>query len=186
MREPGVKQPVFGMMAEFDRPERLIEAVRQAREARFRAIDAYSPFPIEELTEILNLRDRRVPILTAIGAILGAASGFGIQVYANLAFPIDIGSRPLVAIPAFLLITFELGVLGAVLFAIFGMLVLNRLPRLHHPVFDVETFDLASMDKFFLIIFSSDRRFDPEATRDFLMRLKPRRVDLLSQPVVER
>jgi hypothetical protein len=66
------------------------------------------------------------------------------------------------------------------------MLVLNRLPRLHHPVFDVETFDLASMDKFFLIIFSSDRRFDPEATRDFLMRLKPRRVDLLSQPVVER
>jgi hypothetical protein len=186
MREPTAEHTIFGLMAEFDRPEGLIEAVRQAREARFRAIDAYSPFPIEELTEILDLHDRRIPVLTAVGAVLGAATGFGMQVYANLAFPIDIGNRPLVAIPAFMLITFELGVLGAVLLTIFGMLVLNRLPRLHHPVFDIETFGLASMDKFFLVIFSNDRHFDPQDTRDFLMGLKPRRVDLLSQLAVER
>ena len=186
MREPGSETPLFGMMAEFDRPERLIEAMRQVRDARYRAVDAYSPFPIEELTELLALRDSRVPILTAVGGILGAATGFGLQVYTNLAFPIDIGNRPLIAVPGFMLITFELGVLGAVLLTIFGMLVLNRLPRLHHPVFDIETFGLASMDKFFLIIFSTDRRFDPEATRDFLLGLKPRRVDPLSQPAAEQ
>ena len=185
MREPGSDQPVFGMMAEFDRPERLIEAVKQVREARFRAVDAYSPFPIEELTELLELHDPRIPILTALGGFLGAVVGFGLQTYTNLAFPIDIGGRPVVAIPGFMLITFELGVLGAVLAGILGMLLLNRLPRLHHPVFDVETFHLASMDKFFLVVFSNDRRFDPEGTREFLMGLQPRRVDLLTQPVAE-
>jgi hypothetical protein len=184
MREPGPNQPVFGMLAEFDRPERLVEAVKQARAARFRALDAYSPFPIEEITELLDLHDRRVPVLTALGGLLGAAVGFGVPTYTNFAFPIDIGGRPLVAIPAFLMITFELGVLGAVLAGILGMLALNRLPRLHHPVFDVETFHLASMDKFFLVVFSNDRRFDPDGTRDFLMSLRPRRVDLLTQPKV--
>jgi hypothetical protein len=185
MREPGSDRPVFGMMAEFDRPERLIEAVKKLREARFRAVDAYSPFPIEELKELLELHDPRIPILTVLGGFLGAAIGFGLPTYTNLAFPLDIGGRPLVAIPAFLMITFELGVLGAVLAGIFGMLVLNRLPRLHHPVFDVETFHLASMDKFFLVVFSNDRRFDPEGTRDFLVGLEPCRVDLLTQPAVE-
>jgi hypothetical protein len=185
MREPRSDEPVFGMMAEFDRPERLVEAVKKVREARFRAVDAYSPFPIEELTGLLALHDPRIPTLTALGGLLGAALGFGLPTYTNLAFPIDIGARPLVAIPAFLMITFELGVLGAVLAGILGMLILNRLPRLHHPVFDVETFHLASMDKFFLIIFSNDRCFDPEGTREFLMSLKPRRVDLLTQPAAE-
>jgi hypothetical protein len=185
MREPGADRPVFGLMAEFDRPERLIEAVKQTRAARFRAVDAYSPFPIEELTALLDLADARIPIFTALGGLLGAAIGFGLPTYTNLAFPIDIGGRPLVAIPAFLMITFELAVLGAVLAGIVGMLLLNRLPRLHHPVFDAEAFHLASMDKFFLVVFSTDRRFDPDATREFLMGLKPRRVDLLTQPAVE-
>jgi hypothetical protein len=184
MHEPGSDQPVFGLMAEFDRPERLVEAAKAVRKARFRAVDAYSPFPIDELTEILDLSDRRVSILTVLGGFLGAAIGFGLPTYTNLAFPIDIGGRPLMAIPAFLMITFELGVLGAVLAGIIGMLVLNRLPRLHHPAFDVETFHLASMDKFFLVVFSNDRRFDPEGTRAFLLGLKPHRVDLLTQPIV--
>lgn len=183
MREPA-DRPVFGLMAEFDRPESLVEAAKKVREARFRAVDAYSPFPIAELTEILDLRDTRIPILTALGGLLGAALGFGLPSYTNLAYAIDVGGRPLIAIPAFLMITFELGVLGAVLAAIIGMLVLNRLPRLHHPVFDVETFHLASMDKFFLIVFSNDRRFDQDETRAFLTRLKPQRVDLLVRPTV--
>jgi len=186
MREPGPEQPVFGMMAEFDRPERLIEAVKKVREARFRAVDAYSPFPIEALTDLLELHDSRIPLLTAFGGILGAVIGFGLQTYTNLAFPIDIGGRPVVAVPGFMLITFELGVLGAVLAGILGMLMLNRLPRLHHPVFDIETFHLASMDKFFLVIFSNDQRFEAEETRSFLMSLKPRRIDLLTQPVIAR
>lgn len=101
------------------------------------------------------------------------------QVYTNLAFPLIIGGRPLVAPPAFMLITFELMVLFAVLFAIGGMLVLNRLPRLHHPLFDVDAFHLASKDKFFLVIFANDRRFDRERTRAFLGTLEPVRIALV-------
>jgi hypothetical protein len=182
MHEPAATSPVFGLMAEFDRPDRLLEAVQQARAARYRTVDAYSPFPIEGLAEALKFDDPRVPILTLIGGVAGAALGFGMQVYTNLAFPIDIGNRPLVAVPAFMLITFELGVLCAVLLTIGGMFLLNHLPRLHHPVFDVESFHLASSDKFFLVIFSSDKKFDADETRDFLTSLKPRRIDLMAQP----
>lgn len=182
MREPEATSAVFGLMAEFDRPDRLLDAVKQARAAHYRTVDAYSPFPIEGLAEALDFKDARVPIFTLIGGIGGAALGFGMQVYTNLAFPIDIGNRPLVAVPAFMLITFELGVLCAVLLCIGGMFAVNHLPRLNHPVFDVQTFHLASSDKFFLVIFSTDRKFDPDDTRTFLAALKPRRIDLMTHP----
>lgn len=182
MREPEATSAVFGLMAEFDRAERLVEAVKQARRARYRALDAYSPFPIEELKEALGIEDNRVPIFTLVGGIAGAALGYGMQVYTNLAFPIDIGNRPLVSTPAFMLITFELAVLCAVLASIVGMFALNHLPRLHHPVFDVPSFHLASTNKFFLVVFSSDRQFDPEGTRTFLATLNPRRIDLMTHP----
>ena len=84
-------------------------------------MDAYTPFPVEGLAEALGFSDRRVPLLTLAGGIFGAALGYGMQVYTNLAFPINIGNRPLISTPAFMLITFELMVLFAVLAAIFGM-----------------------------------------------------------------
>jgi hypothetical protein len=168
-------------MAEFDRPERLIDAVRRTREAGFERVDAHTPFPIEGLAEELGLRDQRVPWLTLLGGILGAAAGYGLQVYTNHAFPLDIGNRPLIAPAAFMLITFELLVLGAVLFAIGGMLSLNHLPRLNHPLFDVDSFRLASTDKFFLVVLSNDPQFDPRRTRAFLRGLHPVRVDPVGQ-----
>jgi hypothetical protein len=103
------------------------------------------------------------------------------QVYTHLDFPILIGSRPIVAPQAFMLITFELMVLFAVLFSIGGMLALNHLPRLHHPVFDIPSFHLATSTKFFLIVFSNDPKFDRVQTRAFLETLKPVRVDAVEQ-----
>jgi hypothetical protein len=176
MREPGPESTVFGILAEFDRPERLVEGVRRARRAGFRAMDAYTPYPVKELTEALELRENIVPYLTLAGGIAGAGGGYGLQLYTNYAYQIDIGGRSLYAWQSFMLITFELMVLFAVLFTIFGMLVLNRLPRLHHPLFDVEAFHLASSDKFFLVLFSNDVRFHPKRTRTFLEGLHPVRV----------
>ncbi|MDW6023546.1 DUF3341 domain-containing protein [Mesorhizobium sp. BAC0120] len=177
MREPSSSSGLFGLLAEFDRPERLVDGVRHAREAGFRQVDAYSPFPIEGLAEELGFRDQRVPWLTLIGGMFGAALGYGMQVYTNESFQIDIGGRPLIANPAFMLITFELMVLFAVLFSIGGMLALNHLPRLNHPLFGVEAFHLTSKDKFFLVILSNDRKFDREKTRSFLEGLDPVRVN---------
>lgn len=179
MREPGAHTEAFGLLAEFDRAERLIESVKRARAAGFRRIDAYAPFMVEGLSEALDFRDNRVPWLTLAGGVLGAAVGYGMQVYTNLDYPLDIGGRPLLAPQAFLLITFELMVLFAVLFSIGGMLVLNHLPRLHHPLFSVDAFHLASSDKFFLVVFSTDPKFHQERTRAFLEELDPVRVDLV-------
>lgn len=180
MREPTPrKEPVFGLLAEFDAAEDLVDGVRKTREAGFRQVDAFSPFPVEGLAETLGQRDRRVPWLTLAGGIFGAALGYGMQVYTNLDYPIDVGGRPLIAPPAFMLITFELMVLFAVLFSIGGMLALNHLPRLHHPLFDLESFHLASNDKFFLVIFADDDRFDRHRTRAFLAGLEPVRVELV-------
>ncbi len=179
MREPVPGRGPFGLMAEFDAAEHLLDAIGKARAAGFRRLDAYSPFPVEGMAEALGFRDGRVPWLTLAGGIFGAALGFGMQVYTNLDYPLDIGGRPLVAVPAFMLITFELMVLFAVLFAIGGMLVLNHLPRLHHPVFELENFHLASSDKFFLLVFGDDAAFDIDETRRFLETLDPVRVDPL-------
>lgn len=181
MDEPTAKKRAFGLLAEFDRPDGLVDGARRARKAGFSRIDAYSPFPIEGLAEEIGFKDRRVAWLTLIGGIVGAAVGYGMQVYANQAFPIDIGNRPLVAPPAFMLITFELMVLFAVGFSIFGMLALNHLPRLNHPLFDTPSFHLASANKFFLVIFSDDPRFDQARTRTFLRSLQPVQIDLVER-----
>jgi hypothetical protein len=179
MDEPAPGASLFGMLAEFDRAERLLDGVKQAREAGFRRVDAYSPFPIEGLADLLDFNESYLPWLTFAGGLTGAAAGFGLQVLTNLDFPLDIGNRPLISTPAFLLIAIELTFLFAVLFAIGGMLALNHLPRLHHPLFDLEAFHLASLDKFFLVVFSTDRRFDAAATRHFLETLRPVRVELV-------
>jgi hypothetical protein len=178
MREPSSQAEIFGLVAEFDSAERLVEGVREVRRVGFTRIDAYSPFPVEGLGEAIGFRDLRVPWLTLAGGMLGAAVGYGMQVYTNHAFAIDIGNRPLVAPPAFLLITFELTVLFAVLFAIGGMLALNHLPRLHHPVFEVDGFQLASSNKFFLAILSNDPQFDRERAGALLQSLAPSKVSL--------
>jgi hypothetical protein len=181
MREPTPRnEPVFGLLAEFDSADDLVASARKARAEGFRQVDAYSPFPIEGLAETLGHRDGRVPWLTLMGGIFGAALGYGMQAYTNLDYPIDIGGRPLVAPPAFMLITFELMVLFAVLFSVGGMLVLNHLPRLHHPLFDLEEFHLASNDKFFLIVLANDERFDRERTREFLATMDPVRIELVA------
>ncbi|PTM86957.1 DUF3341 domain-containing protein [Mycoplana dimorpha] len=176
MREPSPDTEVFGILAEFNKPEALIAAVKAARKSGFRALDAYSPYPLEEMPEALGFREETIPWLSLIGGILGAGTAYGLQLWTNYAYPIEIGGRPIFAWQPFMLITFELAVLFAVLFPITGMLLLNRLPRLHHPIFDVEDFHLASSDKFFLVLFSNDARFDRRRTSHFLEGLKPVRI----------
>lgn len=167
---------VYGLVAEFDRPEALLKATRRTREAGYRCFDAYSPFPIDGLTEATGFHEPWVPLATLLGGVLGAMIGFGMQVYTNLDFPIDIEGRPTIAPPAFALITFEIMVLGAVIASVAVMLARNGLPRLNHPLFDVSTFHLASLNKFFLVIEARDPKFGKDS-RAFLEGLKPVRID---------
>ena len=164
-------------MAEFDGPRELIEATTHAYRAGYRRMDAYSPFPIEELSEAVGFHHTNVPLVVLIGGILGGGSGFLMQYWISaINYPINVAGRPLNSWPAFIVPTFELTILGAALFAVMGMLALNGLPMPYHPVFNVERFAFASKDRFFLCIEARDPKFDRKATEEFLRSLNPRDV----------
>lgn len=166
---------LYGLLAEFGGAERLVDAARAAYDSGYTDTQAYSPFPIEELSRYVKVRRRSwVPAIVLIGGIFGGSFGFLMQYYAMaVSYPLNIGGRPLFSWPAFIPITFELTVLGAALFGAFGMLVLNGLPRLYHPVFTVPGFRLASNSRFFLCIKSTDEKFDRHRTTKFIEGLEP-------------
>jgi len=172
---------LYGLMAEFDDPQTLVAATRRAHEEGYRRMDAYSPFPIEELHEALGQHHSKLPLIVLIGGIIGGLGGYALQYWvAAIAYPVNIGGRPLHSWPAFIPVTFECTILVAALSAVLGMLALNGLPMPYHPVFNVPRFALASRNRFFLCIEAKDRKFDLEATRRFLETLEPREVSTVA------
>ncbi len=160
---------VYGLMAEFEDPNALVAAVYRAQSEGYRKMDAYSPFPIEELHEALGLPHSRLPLIVLIGGIAGCIGGYLLQYWAaSIAYPLNIGGKPFNSWPMFIPVTFETTVLAAALSAVLGMLALNGLPMPYHPVFNVPRFALASRNRFFLCIEARDSRFDMEETRAFL------------------
>jgi hypothetical protein len=171
------KPPIHGLMAEFDSPTALVAATRRAHADGYLQLDAYTPFPVEELDEFIRTRTTALPLLVLIGGLVGCAIGYGLQYYAAVVtYPVNVGGRPLHSWPAFVPPTFEMTVLVASLTAVLGMLGLNGLPQPYHPVFNVPSFALATRDRFFLCIEATDPRFDRQRTRAFLQTLGPREV----------
>jgi hypothetical protein len=174
--------PVYGLMAEFEDPNTLVAAAAQAREAGYRRMDAYSPFPIEELHEALGAHHSRLPLIVLIGGVVGCLGGFLLQYWASaIAYPLNVGGRPFNSWPAFIPVTFECTILGAALSAVLGMLALNGLPMPYHPVFNVTRFALASRNRFFLCIEGTDPKFDLQETRRFLEQLTSREVTTVAE-----
>jgi hypothetical protein len=172
-----MRTPIYGLMAEFEDPTALAAAIRQVREKGYRKVEAYSPFPIEEVNEALGLHHNRLPLLVLCGGIVGGLTGYFLQYYiAVINFPINIGGRPLNSWPSFIIITFELTILFAALSTVLGLLGLCGLPMPYHPVFNVPRFALASRNRFFLTIEADDPLFDRYHTADFLNSLYPREV----------
>jgi hypothetical protein len=168
------RSPLYGIMAEFDNPTALVVAIRRARAAGYRAMDAYSPFPIEEVSEALHIHDRLLPILVFLGGLAGCVGGFALATWTSAVdYPINVGGRPYFSWPSFLPITFECTVLVAAATCVLGLLALNGLPMPYHPVFNVPQFALATREKFFLCIEARDPQFSRAETRRFLESLEP-------------
>jgi hypothetical protein len=169
---------LYGLMAEFETAEALVNATEKAYAAGYRKMDAYSPYPIEEVAEALGLKKNEVPAIVFLGGLIGCLLGFSMCYYfQTIQYPLVAGGKPLNSWPMYIPITFEMTVLFAALSAVFGMLGLNGFPAPYHPVFNCPRFERASQDRFFLCIESADPQFDREATRAFLQSLNPVEVN---------
>jgi hypothetical protein len=170
-------KPVYGLMAEFKNPEKLVEVAKRARERGYRRMDGFSPYPVEGLPEALGSHRTRVPAIALTGGLIGGLGGYLMLYTSSTAFyPINVAGRPLNSWPMFIPITFELTILFAGLFTAIGMLALNGLPKPHHPVFGVPEFSLATDDRFFFCIEAVDPLFDLDKSRDFLNEFNPEGV----------
>ena len=165
---------LYGLMAEFETPQELVDAAAMTREAGVTKLDAYTPYPIEALTEALDIHDHRLPAVVLGGGIVGGLAGYALCYWTSvIEYPLNIGGKPFHSAPAFIVPTFETTILFAAFAAVLGMLALNGLPMPYHPVFNTPRFALASRDRFFLCIEAKDPKFDHDATWAFLTTLKP-------------
>jgi hypothetical protein len=169
--------PLYGLMAEFETAGELVAAARRTKEAGFKKFDAYTPFPIHELDDAMDLHDNRVALFTLIGGLIGCIGGFSLASWVEaVALPLNIGGRPFISAPMYIPITFECTVLIGGLTAAISMIMMNGLPSPYHPVFNVDRFSNASRSKFFLCIESDDPKFDRHATAGFLESLGPEEI----------
>jgi hypothetical protein len=151
---------IHGVMAEFDDGQMLVDAARRTMAHGFTRVEAYTPIPIEELNDIIHKKRTVLPKLVLAGGLTGMATGFALQYWASvIEYPMNIGGRPFASWTTFIVPSYELTILFAALTAAIGMIVLSGLPQPYHPVFNVERFSMASSDKFFLVIESTDPRF---------------------------
>jgi Alternative complex III, ActD subunit len=176
MKKPKVPE-LYGVMAEFVDPNDVVAAARRAYEEGYRRMNAYSPYPIEELSEAIGFHKTILPLIVLIGGIVGGIGGYFLQYYVHVIdYPLNIGGKPLHSWPAFIPITFECVVLVAAFSAVLGMLALNKLPQPYHPVFNNPRFALATRDRFFLVIEANDPKFNRAEVENFLKSLNPYEV----------
>lgn len=168
---------IYGLMAEFDTPGELVAAAEAATHAGYRKLDAYTPFPIEELHHAMHVPKSKLPLIVLMGGICGGLTGFLLQWYITVYdYPTNIAGRPLFSWPSYIVITFELTVLFAAISATLGLLALCGFPLPYHPVFNEPRFERATRDGFFLCIEAHDPLFELEKTKSFLTDLDPKGV----------
>lgn len=168
---------IHGLLAEFDKPEALVEMARQARAEGFKNIEAFSPMPIHALDEALGLKNR-LSMFILLGGLAGMFAGFSLEYWISVIdYPTNIGGRPWFSWPAFIVPMFETTILFASLTAVVGMLVMNGLPAPYHPLFHVNRFTEATRSRYFFLIEATDPKFDTVATREFLARRKPLSIE---------
>ena len=164
--------PTYGVMAEFDSAQAIVDAARRTMGEGFTRVEAYTPVPIEELNDIIHRKRTILPTLSLLGGLAGLATGFALQYWASvIEYPMNIGGRPYASWPAFVIPSYELTILFSALATAGGMIALNGLPQPYHPVFNTPRFSLASSDKFFLVIEADDAKYDGHGTSRFLQDL---------------
>jgi len=187
------RNAIYGLMAEFLSPQELLDALKKVHAEGYEKLDAYTPYPVEEINhEVCHHQKSVVSKIVLCGGLTGGLFGLLFQTWAMGALPFlqdltykifgysgyafNIGGRAYFSWPAFVPVTFELTILFSAFSAVIGMFAVNGLPAPYHPVFNVDRFERATVDRFFLVIESEDPKFDAARTRTFLEGLKPQDV----------
>jgi hypothetical protein len=178
MSRPEATTPFYGMMAEFETAQALLSATETTTAAGYTKTDAFSPFPIHGLFDALRIKEKKVaPIILTFG-LIGLAAGAGLEYWTQvIAYPMNIAGRPYWAWGAYIPPAFETTILFASFTAVIGMFMMNGLPQPYHPVFNNPRFAAkASSDGFFLVVESTDPKYDAQKTKAFLAGLGAREV----------
>lgn len=172
--ENSASSSLYGLVSEYETPEELVKACEAARDAGYRSMDSFTPFPVEALSEAMGFRDHRVPWITLAAGVGGCVGGFLFVMWATTqAYVFNIGGRPLYSWPQWIVPTFELTILSAALTGVGAMFALNGLPEPYHPMFNAPGFERASTDRFFLCIEAKDPLFNRVTTRELLQNTQP-------------
>lgn len=183
---------VYGLVAEFDDADDLLDAADKVRDAGYRVVEAYTPLPVHGLAEKIAKEDIRVPWVMFISGIIGLCCGYFLEwsttspwvekmlsrapvdiITRAWAYPMNIGGKPFHSWVSFIPPAYEMTILFTAFGAVFGMLLMNGLPRPYHSIFNAKNFDRASQDRFFLCIEAADPKFEYENTWQFLQSLHP-------------
>lgn len=177
-----VRKSVFGVIAEFPSARALYEAAEKVRDKGFKFWDVHSPFPIHGMNKAMGVKKSPLGSIIFWGGFIGFVTAVCLEfIPSSFLYPMIVHGKPvnLFTVPAFFPIMFELTILFAAFTAFFGTFVMNRLPRLHHPLFDYEEFKRFSNDAFFLVIESDDPNFSETGTHEFLEEIGGNEVTLL-------
>jgi hypothetical protein len=173
---------VWGVLAEFPSPKTIFSACEGVRDEGYRHWDAHTPFPVHNLDKAMGVPASKVPWIVLAMALFGMAAGYTLQWWTTAVdYPVMIAGKPFVAWPAWVPVTFELTILFGAFGAVFGMFGLNRLPTLHHPIFNSERFEGASDDKFFISIEARDPLYDAKKTKKLLQKLGATHVEEVAE-----
>lgn len=171
---------VHGILAEFDTPAAVTHAAEMVRDEGYKVWDVHAPFPIHGIDHAMGIPRNIIPVMVAMGGLTGAGLGFLMQYWMTAVdYRLVVQGKPYGAWEPFLPVTFELGVLFSAFTALFGMLMLNGLPRWNHPLFKKDRFLRSSDDKFFVVIEASDAKFDPRATRDLMTKAGATHIEVV-------
>lgn len=178
---PNSGNKTFGVLARFDGPQSLYHAAEKIRDAGYKKFDCHSPFPIHGMDRAMGLKRSPIGWIAGLLAALGGGGFFALQWWTStIDYPLVISGKPYFSFQAYVPITFAGAVIGAAFAAVLGMLIINKLPRLHHPLFNSDKFNYSD-DGFFVSIEAADRQFDREKTASFLKSIGAEDVEVISQ-----
>ena len=172
----------YGIIAEYDTPADAMHAAEKVRDAGFRKWDVFTPFPVHGMDRAMGLKNSKVGWFSFLGGVTGYTTGMLMIWWMNkFDYPVLIGGKPLFSPFSAFPPSYELTILLGAFGALGGMLLLNRLPRLHHPLLKHKRFELATHDKFFVVIETADARYNETETRKLLEATGSTRIEMVEE-----